>query len=759
MFRTGKRHKLTSEAGKRNERGVDPTICEVAADRVAELLDDVRRRHGRAGRHRRRHAAARRRRSRSPCDLPGAGRRHADRRATASSTHLRRDRLRRVAATTDARPSTAAAVAPRPHRPLRPGRGGRPASSATTRCRRCCPTPPAGRGLTREQRLRRRIGRTLAGAGLRRGGQLPVRRRRRPSTRSGCPPTTCCAHAVRLSNPLSQREAALHHDAAARACSTRPPATSGAAPPGVALFETGTVAFPRRPRPGARSTASTGGPTEAELAKLLRRRCPAQPLHLARRSLAGEREPAGWWGDGPRRPTGPTRSRSSARVGRRARRRGRGRGRRADAVAPEPLRRVLGRRRGARPRRRAAPRGSARRSACPRGTAAARDRPRRADGARRSTSAGAGVLAPSRWPRRTSRSSSTPRSRPPTSRPRCARAPASCSSRSGSSTSTPAPQVGEGRKSLAFALRFRAPDRTLTEGETGAARDAAVASRPSAPAPSSAPDPPSPRRVPARHWPLSLWRLKGQCACCRRSAPLARTTDLGDAAVPILLAVGPVPPDPPSRMSSPLPPSRRSRPAPPSTTSLRHRCPGPGRRQARPRAGPRGAHRGAGVVPGTTSDHRGSRVAAGARRAEVVRTSSPPRPSRRPACAPRHLDMSGPLLPTTSTASADHDRLLPERPRSSRRSWTVARRRTSQLLRGPEPDHRRGCTSHRRAASPRPAPPTIDPLAESQRYEPVVAAAQVDVQAPVGSQGHAAAAVVGPDLGLRGDALVRARCR
>jgi phenylalanyl-tRNA synthetase beta chain len=36
-------------------------------------------------------------------------------------------------------------------------------------------------------------------------------------------------------------------------------------------------------------------------------------------------------------------------------------------------------------------------------------------------------------------------------------------------------QVGEGHKSLAFALRFRAPDRTLTEAETGAARDAAVA--------------------------------------------------------------------------------------------------------------------------------------------------------------------------------------------------------------------------------------------------------------------------------------------
>jgi phenylalanyl-tRNA synthetase beta chain len=37
------------------------------------------------------------------------------------------------------------------------------------------------------------------------------------------------------------------------------------------------------------------------------------------------------------------------------------------------------------------------------------------------------------------------------------------------------PQIGEGRKSLAFALRFRAPDRTLTEDEASAARDAAVA--------------------------------------------------------------------------------------------------------------------------------------------------------------------------------------------------------------------------------------------------------------------------------------------
>ncbi|MCT7372256.1 phenylalanine--tRNA ligase subunit beta [Mycolicibacterium llatzerense] len=37
------------------------------------------------------------------------------------------------------------------------------------------------------------------------------------------------------------------------------------------------------------------------------------------------------------------------------------------------------------------------------------------------------------------------------------------------------PQIGEGRKSLTLALRFRAPDRTLTEDEASAARDAAIA--------------------------------------------------------------------------------------------------------------------------------------------------------------------------------------------------------------------------------------------------------------------------------------------
>jgi phenylalanyl-tRNA synthetase beta chain len=35
--------------------------------------------------------------------------------------------------------------------------------------------------------------------------------------------------------------------------------------------------------------------------------------------------------------------------------------------------------------------------------------------------------------------------------------------------------IGAGKKSLAYALKLRAPDRTLTEAEAAAVRDAAVA--------------------------------------------------------------------------------------------------------------------------------------------------------------------------------------------------------------------------------------------------------------------------------------------
>lgn len=54
-------------------------------------------------------------------------------------------------------------------------------------------------------------------------------------------------------------------------------------------------------------------------------------------------------------------------------------------------------------------------------------------------------------------------------------APMSCWSRSGCSTSTGGSQVPDGSKSLAYALRLRASDRTLKDTEISGARDAAVA--------------------------------------------------------------------------------------------------------------------------------------------------------------------------------------------------------------------------------------------------------------------------------------------
>ena len=123
MFRTGRRHKLTSEAGKRNERGVDPTICEAAADRVAELLAE----HGGGtvepgvtvvGTP----PPRPRSRSRSTC------RRGSPASTSRSETTIRAPARRRVRGRRRRRPAhrRRAALASRPDRPLRPRRGGRP---------------------------------------------------------------------------------------------------------------------------------------------------------------------------------------------------------------------------------------------------------------------------------------------------------------------------------------------------------------------------------------------------------------------------------------------------------------------------------------------------------------------------------------------------------------------------------------------------------------------------------------------------------
>ena len=68
-----------------------------------------------------------------------------------------------------------------------------------------------------------------------------------------------------------------------------------------------------------------------------------------------------------------------------------------------------------------------------------------------------------------------PRCRPPTSRPRCVDGAGPLLESVRLFDVYAGDQVAAGHRSLAFALRLRAPDRTLTAEEAAAVRDAAVA--------------------------------------------------------------------------------------------------------------------------------------------------------------------------------------------------------------------------------------------------------------------------------------------
>ena len=285
MFRTGKRHKLTSEAGKRNERGVDPVITPAAADRVVELL--VQYGGGTAepgvtvvGEAPQPTAIS------MPSDLPA---RISGIDISTDTAIANLEKVGCLVGDGDYTPPTWRPDLTDPYDLVEEvvrivGYDQVPS---------IVPREAAGRGLTREQRLRRRIGRTLAGAGCVEVISFPF-----VGTAAfdqlGLPPDDPLRHTVRLANPLSAEEPSYTTTllpgllrAAAR--------NLGRGIPGVALFETGTVAFP-----GDRGPAPIYGvdwrPSDDDLAKLFEA-IPEQPLHLAV-VLAGERERAGWWGAG-----------------------------------------------------------------------------------------------------------------------------------------------------------------------------------------------------------------------------------------------------------------------------------------------------------------------------------------------------------------------------------------------------------------------------------------------------------------------------
>jgi phenylalanyl-tRNA synthetase beta chain len=157
------------------------------------------------------------------------------------------------------------------------------------------PRALAGRGLTLRQRLRRSVGRTLAEAGYVEVLSWPFGSRA-DADLLGLPPEDMRRHAVVVANPLSEDEPLLR--------TTLLPGlfrvlarNIGRGFADSALFEIGLVF---RPRPGAAASAPIlpvdRGPSVAELASL-EAALPDQPLRVGA-VLAGERVLDGWWGKG-----------------------------------------------------------------------------------------------------------------------------------------------------------------------------------------------------------------------------------------------------------------------------------------------------------------------------------------------------------------------------------------------------------------------------------------------------------------------------
>ncbi len=463
MFRTGRRHKLTSEAGKRNERGVDPTICEAAADRVAELLAE----YGGGtiepgvtvvGRPPEPPTIA------IPIDLPA--------RITgmdiASATTIAN--LEAVGCTVQADADSLTATVPS----WRPDLND-PFDLVEEVARivgyedvpSVLPPAPPGRGLTAEQRMRRRVGRTLAGDGYVEVLSFPFVGEA-DLDRLALDPDDPRRTTLRLANPLSAEEPSMTTTLLPGLLRTVARNVSRGTGD-LALFETAPVTLPHT-GVGTPILPVDRRPTAGEWDDLLKA-LPEQPLHLAY-AVCGDRDRSGWWGPG--RPAGWHDVIETARVVASAL--GLEVTVRSAAVAPWHPGRCAELLVGEHPVGHA---GELHPVVCRAFGVPARTAVAELDLdallARAVSVPGAPVFStypvakedvalvvaddlPSEVLAATLREGAGPL----------------CESVRLFDVYT-GPQVGEGRRSLAFALRFRAPDRTLTEKETAAAKAAAVA--------------------------------------------------------------------------------------------------------------------------------------------------------------------------------------------------------------------------------------------------------------------------------------------
>jgi phenylalanyl-tRNA synthetase beta chain len=160
------------------------------------------------------------------------------------------------------------------------------------------PSPPPGRGLTKAQRARRSVGRALAEAGY-------VEILSYPFVGPGVPDALGLdeddprRRALRLANPLSEAEPELRTTLLPGLLATLR-RNVGRGTRDVALFETGLVFLPGEDAAPPPLLGVDRRPTADELARL-DAALPDQPTHLAV-ALAGAADPGGWWG--PARPAG-----------------------------------------------------------------------------------------------------------------------------------------------------------------------------------------------------------------------------------------------------------------------------------------------------------------------------------------------------------------------------------------------------------------------------------------------------------------------
>ncbi|MET9376946.1 phenylalanine--tRNA ligase subunit beta [Streptomyces sp. NPDC002992] len=289
IARTARRHKLSSEASKRFERGVDPQAAAAAAQRTVDLLVLLAGGTAEAGV--------------TEIIAPSAPRtvampaNHPDK--VAGVDYGRETVVRRLQEIgcdvygQDELVVTVPSWRPDLHVPndlaeevIRlEGYENLPST---------LPKPPAGRGLTERQRTHRRVGRALAGAGYVEALSYPFIGAQ-VFDQLGLDADDARRRTVTLVNPLSDEEPALRTTllpgllAALRR-------NDGRGSHDLALFETGLVFRPGEQPGVAVRLPVDRRPTDEEIAGV-NAALPAQPRRVAV-VLAGAREQAGWWGKG-----------------------------------------------------------------------------------------------------------------------------------------------------------------------------------------------------------------------------------------------------------------------------------------------------------------------------------------------------------------------------------------------------------------------------------------------------------------------------